>query len=543
MRLLPLGGLGEVGMNCLAIEDDNHVVIVDCGVTFDARELGVDVVHPDFSALENYVIDGVVLTHGHEDHIGALPYLLRRHDVPVYGPAYALQLLMKRAQEHEVLGHTRLHETTPRQRFRLGRFEIEPIAVTHSIVDATALCIEGPGGRILHTGDFKFDDNPVVGHAFDEARIAELARDGIDLLLSDSTNSDVPGSAGSESSVWEEISRVVTQAEGAVIVAMFASNAHRLELLGRIAHNTRRRMAFLGRSVQVHALAARRTGYLTFPEEVVIAKERMSELHRPSVLGIATGTQGEPQAALARLARGDHPDFALQAGDTVILSSRVIPGAERDVQDIVSNLLRLGVQLYWPRNQHGLHVSGHACQDEQRRMIELCAPQAFVPVHGALSHLHGHAKLARSMGISSVCVLENGQGAALAAGAVQRDQDFVSGRVHIWGGKEVAPSVLGERRALAHDGSAFVHVTVDARLAILSFVLRTRGVSPAYHHAALERDAQQESAAALAGLPLPHTDDRVIEAVRLATRRALQRATSRKPITTVALGPRSGSPS
>jgi ribonuclease J len=302
-------------------------------------------------------------------------------------------------------------------------------------------------------------------------------------------------------------------------------------------------MAFLGRSVQVHALAARRTGHLTFPEEVVIAKERMSELHRPSVLGIATGTQGEPQAALARLARGDHPDFALQAGDTVILSSRVIPGAERDVQDIVSNLLRLGVQLYWPRNQHGLHVSGHACQDEQRKMIELCAPQAFVPVHGALSHLHGHAKLARTMGISSVCVLENGQSAALAAGSMQRDQDFVSGRVHIWGGKEVTPSVLGERRALAHDGSAFVHVTVDTRLGILSFALRTRGVAPAYHHAALERDAQQESAAALAGLPEPHTDERVIEAVRLATRRALQRVTSRKPITTVALGPRNGSPS
>src|ERR1700722_5440195 len=273
LRLCALGGLGEVGMNCLALEQDGWVMLIDCGVTFDRRGLGVDVVHPDFSALEPFRerIAGVFITHGHEDHIGALPYFLRRFDVPVWAPPYAMGLLRERAGEHEVLSHAKLIEVRTREHVTVGPFEVEPIRVTHSIADATALAIDTSSGTVIHTGDFKFDETPIDGEAFDEPRLLELGERGVALLCSDSTNIDTLSPTGREDRVAESLSRLVRVAEGRVVVGLFASNVHRLRILGQIAESTGRQLVPLGRSVRTHARVARDTGYLAWPVERLVA--------------------------------------------------------------------------------------------------------------------------------------------------------------------------------------------------------------------------------------------------------------------------------
>ena len=405
-------------MNCLALEQQGEVLVVDCGVTFDDRGLGIDVVHPDFTALERYRVAGLFLTHGHEDHIGAIPYFLRRFDVPVYGPRYALGLVRERAAEHEILDHVTLHEVTPRQRVQVGSFEVEPIRVTHSIADATALAIRTDAGLVVHTGDFKFDDAPPDGETFDVARFQALAVEGIRLLLSDSTNIDARGPTGSEGAVGHALDDIVAAAEHAVVVAVFASNVHRLRILGEIARRHGRKLVALGRSVSTHARVARSiarsTGehagapYLDWPNDLVWPADRARELPRRALLGVATGSQGEGAAALARLARGEHPAFDLAAEDVVVMSSRVIPGNEAAVVRVMGDLLRRGVAVRTWWSDRDVHVSGHAHRDEQRRMIELARPRAFVPLHGTLHHLFRHAALARELGVPEVCVLENG---------------------------------------------------------------------------------------------------------------------------------------
>ncbi len=412
LRLFALGGLGEIGMNCLALEQRGEVLLVDCGVTFDDRRLGIDVVHPDFTALEAYRIVGLFVTHGHEDHIGAIPYFLRRFDVPVYGPRYALGLVRERAAQHEILDHVHLHEIAPRARVAVGSFEVEPIRVTHSIADATALAIRTDAGLVVHTGDFKFDETPPDGETFDVARFQDLGRQGVRLLLSDSTNIDARGPTGSEEGVAVAIDDIVAGSEQAVVVAMFASNVHRLRILGDIARRHGRKLVALGRSVSTHARVARSTArstgdhagapYLEWPSDLVWPADRARELPRRALLGVATGTQGEEAAALARLARGEHQAFELVAGDVVVMSSRVIPGNEAAVVRVMGDLLRRGVELRTWWSDRAVHVSGHAHRDEQRRMIELVRPRAFVPLHGTLHHLFRHAELAREHCVAHV---------------------------------------------------------------------------------------------------------------------------------------------
>ncbi|MGH7327679.1 MAG: ribonuclease J, partial [Polyangiaceae bacterium] len=410
VRVFALGGLGEVGMNCLAIEQEGKVMLVDCGVTFDSRGLGVDVIHPDFSALEAYRdrIVGIFVTHGHEDHIGAIPYFLRHFDVPVWGPKYALALVREKLGEFEVLEHAHLIETEVRRKFPVGPFSVEPIRVTHSIADATALAIETAVGTILHTGDFKIDERPTDGEAFDESRFRELGDAGVTLLMSDSTNVDAEGRAGDERDVSEKLDAIVRNATQAVVVAIFASNVHRLRLLGEIAQATGRKIVPLGRSVTMHKEVASATGYLSWPSDLTWSADRIRELPRDKILGIATGTQAETRAALSRLARGDHPDFSLQSGDVVAFSSRIIPGNEPEVYKMMGDLVRRGVDVRSRVTDRDLHVSGHAHRGEQRKMIELTRPRAFIPLHGTMHHLSRHAKLAREAGVANVLVIENG---------------------------------------------------------------------------------------------------------------------------------------
>jgi ribonuclease J len=434
LRIWPLGGLGEVGMNCLALEQDGWVMLVDCGVTFDRRGLGVDVIHPDFSSLDAFQgrIAGVFVTHGHEDHIGALPYLLRKFDVPVWAPPYALGLLRARAEEHEVLSHARLIEVRPRDKVQVGPFVAEPIRVTHSIADATAVAIETAAGLVIHTGDFKFDETPVDGEAFDVARFRALGDSGVALLCSDSTNIDTLTATGSEERVRETLLRLVQEAEGRVVVGLFASNVHRLQMLGDIARATGRHIVPLGRSVRTHSRVARDTGYLHWPLENMVAPDAASLLPRNKVLGLATGTQAEANAALARIARGEH-DLSLAAGDTVIFSSRIIPGHEPEVFELTNELLRRGYKVITRLDEPSAHVSGHAARPEQQRMITLTRPRAFLPLHGTLHHLLHHEALAKSLGVPSTCVLEDGEVAELRGDALVKVGTRQAGRVHIAG--------------------------------------------------------------------------------------------------------------
>jgi ribonuclease J len=552
LRILPLGGLGEIGMNCLALVQRGEALVVDCGVTFDDRGLGVDVVHPDFAALDDYRVAGLFVTHGHEDHIGAIPYFLRRFDVPVYGPRYALGLVRERAAEHEILDHVSLREAAPRTPVRVGSFEVEPIRVTHSIADATALAIRTDAGTVVHTGDFKFDDAPPDGETFDVARFGELASEGVRLLLSDSTNVDARGPTGSEEGVGKALNEIVERAEQAVIVAIFASNVHRLRLLGDIARKHGRKIVALGRSVSTHARVARGTvrstgegagrPYLEWPSDLVWPADRARELPRRAVLGVATGTQGEEPAALARLARGEHPAFDLQAGDTVVLSSRVIPGNEPGVMRVVSDLLRRGVELRSWWSDRAVHVSGHAHREEQRRMLELVRPRAFVPVHGTLHHLLRHAALARELGVPEVTVLENGDVGEVDDGPLRKSGRAHAGRVHVVAGRPLPANVLHERAALAAHGAAHVVVPVDRRGFVAGDVaLATRGVldeSLDAHIVAAARDAARAavdelgaSVDDLARAALPDAD--IAEVARHAVRRSLARVLGFKPVTTV----------
>jgi ribonuclease J len=535
LRVLPLGGLGEVGMNCMAVEQRGDVLLIDCGVTFDARGLGVDVVHPDFSALDAFGerVAGVVVTHGHEDHIGALPYLLKRHDVPVWAPPYALGLIRERLGEHEVLAHARLFETRPRTPFHVGSFRVEPIRVTHSIADATALAITTDAGMFVHSGDFKVDDAPPDGEQFDAERLRELGDAGVTLLMSDSTNIDSEGPTGNEIDVGAVLETLVEGATGAVVVAMFASNIHRLRLLGDIARRSGRKIVLLGRGVGTHARVARSTGYLPWPDDLVWPDAQARELPKSKILAVATGSQGEANAALAKLARGDHPALDIGPGDRVVLSARTIPGNEREVHALLGLLLRRGVEVRTRLTDRGVHVSGHAHRPEQRRMIELVRPKCFIPVHGTIHHLTRHAELARETGVEQVLVIENGRIAEIENGHLDLRDTVHSGRVHVWAGREIPTHVLREREVLAEEGFASCAVTVDPDGSVVDVSLVTRGVVDEVEHAdevAAARAAVRHAIADLAS----HADDaQIAEQTRLAVRRTFFKSRGKKPMTVV----------
>lgn len=537
VRIVALGGLGEVGMNCLALEQGGEVVLIDCGVTFDDRGLGVDVIHPSFDAMEPYRdrIRGIFLTHGHEDHLGAVAHFLKRFDVPVWGPRYAIELLHERAEEHEVLRSAQLVAVRPREGHVVGPFTIEPIRVTHSTADATALAIDTAAGLIIHTGDFKFDPTPPDGELFDEDRFRELGDRGVRLLLSDSTNVDVPGQSGSEEGVRGALHRLVAEATGRVIVGLFASNVHRLKLLGEIAAATGRRIVPLGRSVATHVRVADRSGYLDWPPGLMVSADQARDLPRERVLGVATGTQAEANAALGRMSRGDHP-FALEVGDHVILSSRVIPGHEPGVSALESAFLRRGVRVTTRAVDPGVHVSGHASRAEQTRMIELVRPRAFIPVHGTRHHLARHAELATSLGVGDTLVLENGEVGLLGDGPLARGGRWSTGRVHLGSGKAVAGEVLKERSTLAAEGIVFAAVPVrDGR--------RAGGVELVARGVLLEPELGAVLAAATLEAERAADGERgdakgaaaMKEAVRLAVRRVVGRTVGYKVQVLVAL--------
>jgi ribonuclease J len=525
-------------MNCLVIEDRGQSLIVDCGAAFPEDDLGVDVIHPDFQYILEHRerLAGVFLTHGHEDHIGALPYLLADLEVPVWGPPHALGLARRRLSEHG-FGPNELDFRTanPGSSYAVGPFEIEPVRVAHSIVEASALAIRTSLGMVLHSGDFNFDPDPPDGEPTDEARLRELGDAGIGLLLSDSTNIDVPERAGSERSVAQALERLIEAAPARVVVALFASNIQRLMLLGEIARRTGRKLCLFGRSLEAQVAVAKEIGRLHWLSDLLVSGDDVREMKRERVLVLAGGTQAEKHSAMRRLADGVHPLLSLEEGDTVILSSRVIPGNDRPVIGMVNALHRRGLTVHTRITEPAVHTSGHAGRSEQRRMLELTRPRCFMPVHGTLHHLLRHAELGRSLGVPSTLVVENGSVVGFDGQRASKIDEVRHGRVPIAvGGEALSAENLQRRQELARGGVAFVALAIDGRNLLAPPGISTRGVpnvdgdDTALRSLALEAARAVEQFREGRGIELP-------EHVRRTVRRKIEDLSGTRPIVEVSL--------
>jgi ribonuclease J len=538
-RIIPLGGLGEIGMNCMALEVDGEILVIDCGVTFPQSDIGIDTYRPDLSWLEERQdsIRGLVLTHGHEDHIGAVPAFLKRFDVPVWGPPYALELVKRRLEEHGFrAGSHDLRPSVPRRRFEVGRFEVEPIRVTHSIVDATALVVRSPAGVLVHTGDFKMDGSPDPDELTDEERFREVGDEGVRVLLSDSTNVDSPGTSGNELAALERLRKLIDSAPARVVVGLFASNVLRLRTLGELAAASGRKLILLGRSVVTHSRIGRDLGKLNWTSDLVLPPEQISTTPRARQLILSTGTQGERFAALWRLSTRTHPTLQLTEGDRVIFSSRVIPGNEPTVNLMANGFLRQGIQVCDATTHPGIHISGHAYRDEQARMIDLVRPRSFLPIHGTLHHLHRHAELARAQGVAEVTVLENGEVGELSPNApLERARDQArSGRVATRMGEDIPERVLQDRELLARVGVALVTVLADVQGRLVGPVSITpRGVLDEHRDGDMLREAARETHRILREHAYPcerPSDEEIAELAYLTARRRIEFNTGRSPV-------------
>jgi ribonuclease J len=534
IRLVPLGGLGEIGMNCMALEQDGGIVVLDCGVAFPDGDLGVDVLHPNFHWLaeRRERVHGVFLTHGHEDHVGALPYLLEELDVPVWGPPHALGMARRRLSQHDYgPGDVDFRVAQPGETHTVGPFSIEPVRVAHSIVEASALRIGTAAGAVVHTGDFNFDPEPPDGEPTDSARLGAIGDDGVALLLSDSTNIDVPERPGSELEVAESVERLVRDAPKAVVVALFASNVQRLITFGGIALRHRRKICVLGRSLENQVALATDIGRLAWPSNLMVSPEQAADMNGRDVLVLAGGTQAEPRSALRRLASDEHPVFRLRRGDTVILSSRIIPGNERPVFTMQNDLLRLGVTLHTRFSDPGVHTSGHAGRSEQRRMLELVRPRCFLPVHGTLHHLLRHAELAREVGVAETIVVEDGTPVVCDGARLRSESPVTHGPISVAiGGEPASDDTLRERAELGRNGVVMVALARDGQGRGVSPSVRARGV-PALDGGGL-RSLEREAARALEsyregrGLTLD-------ELVRRVVRRKVEDLTGARPVVEV----------
>jgi ribonuclease J len=537
IRIVPLGGLGEIGMNCFALEQPDGIVVVDCGAAFADDDVGIDVWHPDFSWLlqQRERVRGVFITHGHEDHVGALPYLLSELELPVWGPPHALLIAKKRLAEHDFApNELDFREAHAGHEYQVGPFMVEPVRVAHSIVEASALHIRTAVGSILHTGDFNFDPDPPDGEPTDEARLTALGDQGIALLLSDSTNIDVPVRAGSERAVGQALEELVRNAPARVVIAMFASNIQRLILLGEIARRTNRKLCLFGRSLETQYAVASKIGRVSWPSDLVVSGEQAAQLPRERVLVLAGGTQAERNSALKRLSLGAHPLLKLAEGDTVIFSSRIIPGNDRPVFAMMNDLLRAGITLKTRFSDPGVHTSGHAGRSEQTRMIELCRPNCFLPVHGTLHHLQRHEELARELGVSETTVVENGTPVGCDGHKLWKDSTVPHGRIAIAMGGEALSSETHQRRLeLGRFGIAFVLLALgrDGKLGAPPAV-RTRGVPLVDNDEAALRAVAREIARSVETFHGGRGSS-LSEFVRRSARRKLEDLSGTRPIVEV----------
>ncbi|MFH0994703.1 MAG: ribonuclease J [Pseudomonadota bacterium] len=474
LKIIPLGGLGEIGLNMMAFECDDSLFVVDAGLMFpEDHMLGVDFVIPDLDYLRQNRsrLAGIILTHGHEDHIGALSYLLKEINVPVFGTPFTLGLVRHRLEEFGILHYSTLHSVVPGDKVRLGVFEIEFIRVSHSVVDCVGLAIYTPYGLVVHTGDFKISNSAIPGMNTDVARFALCGDEGVLALLSDSTNVEKKGYTASDREIGDNLAGIALQSKGRIIIALFASSIVRIQQIVDIAASRGRKIVFNGKSIEISVHIAKNLGYLTIPEGMEIFINQINSYPDHEIVIVTTGSQGEPMSALARIASGIHKKIKIKQDDTVVLSSKFIPGNERAIAKIINNLFRKGADVIYEKISN-IHVSGHAFQEELKLMIQLTRPRYFVPVHGEYRHLVLHARLAMELGIAreNIFLVENGQTIEFDDGA--RLQERVdTGRTLIDGKGigDVGKSVLKERRMLSEDGIVGVTMAFDEETGIVIY--------------------------------------------------------------------------
>ena len=465
LRVIPLGGLGEIGLNCLVLEYGDAAIAIDCGLMFpELHMLGIDLVIPDLTYLEALGdrFLGFVLTHGHEDHLGALPYVLRDLRVPVYAPPMAAGLLTEKIREHNL--PVRLETMRPRQPWDMGPFTIEMVHMTHSIVDAVALAIRTPLGTVIHSGDFKLDQTPIDGAASDLACLAAHAAGGVLLLLSDSTNSERPGHTPSERVIRGNLDRVFSDTPGKVLFSTFSSHIHRITQVLELSQRHGRRVVTVGRSLHTSIKVASQLGHLEYPPSLFAEVNELRDLDPREVTLLITGSQGEPLSALVRIAVGDHKQVKLAPDDAVVLSSRIIPGNERSIGNMINHMSRRGATIHHSGTSH-VHVSGHASQEELKLLLRLVRPRYFVPVHGEYRHLVQHRALAHEVGVApdATFLLEDGHVLEIDAAGARVAPPVRAGRVFVDGKGvgDVEDVVLRDRRHLSSDGLVLVVLAID----------------------------------------------------------------------------------
>ena len=543
LQLIPLGGLGEFGMNCMAIRYGDDIIVVDAGMMFpDAELLGVDIVTPDFAYLEQNrdKVLGLILTHGHEDHIGAVPFLLSEINMPVYSAAFTLAMVERRLDEHGMLGDAKLHKVKPGSRIQLGVFTIEFIHVTHSIVSSMALAITTPLGVIIHTGDFKVDPTPTDNEPFDLHTFADYGKSGVLLLMSDSTNVDRPGYTESERAVRPRLDEIFYRAERRLVISCFSSSIHRLQQILDVAAEYGRKVAFLGRSMNNVTEIAHSFGLLSLPDGILLRPQDIMQADPSKVVVVASGTQGEPMSALSRIAVDNHKNLSVERGDTVVLSARIIPGNEKGIYRMINHFAKRGADVIYGSMNPPVHVSGHGSVEELRLILNLLRPRYFLPIHGEYRQMAKHAALAshlRGVGLEDTFVLETGETLEIDRAGARRGEKVQVGRVCIDSGsidEVVEDIVIRDRRHLSEDGFVLPIIAISknsGRNETLPEIV-SRGFMSFEDGSELLQKARQVVARTLeTSSEEERTDWGVMqEKIRADLKRFLSKETSRRPL-------------
>ncbi|HEY1254523.1 MAG TPA: ribonuclease J [Terracidiphilus sp.] len=538
LKIIPLGGLGEFGMNCLALRWEDDIIVIDAGLMFPESELlGVDVVVPDITYLvENKAhVRAIILTHGHMDHIGGLPWILSEIKVPVYATEFTLAYVEGILEEHGLLDETELVEITPKEKFTIGPFCIEPIHVTHSIVDAVSLAIDTPVGVVIHTGDFKIDLAPLDGKSFDLHTFAEYGKRGVLALLQDSTNVDRSGYTPSESAVIPRLDEIVSRTKKKLFFSCFSSSVFRIRIALDLARAHGRKVALIGRSMMDSAEIAQDLGYIDVPNGLIINPSQMRDYPPEQLMILISGTQGEPMSALSRAAVDNHKHARIEAGDTVLLSSRIIPGNEKAIFRVIDHLYRRDAKVIFDNGHNGLiHVSGHGSQEELRLLINLVRPKFFVPVHGNYGNLRKHAQLALDTGaVENAIVIEDGDVLELCKNDARKNEKVTTGRILIDSGSNndvVEELVLRDRRILSEDGVVLVVLAINKRTGQVE--QQPEVLMRGFGGADITEQARELVLKTLDGLSAEQKSDygMVKEKVRADLKRLIQKSTGRRPM-------------
>ncbi|HEY7336289.1 MAG TPA: ribonuclease J [Bryobacteraceae bacterium] len=543
LQVVPLGGLGEFGMNSLALQYGDDIIVIDAGMMFpDAELLGVDIVTPDFSYLEKNarLVRGLVLTHGHEDHIGAVPFLLSQVAMPVYGTPFTLALVERRLEEHEMLDEAKLNRIKPGDRIELGCFSIEFIHVTHSIVSSVALAITTPLGVVIHTGDFKVDPTPTDNVLFDLHTLADYGKRGVLLLLSDSTNVDRPGYTESERAVAPRLEDLFVRSPRRLVITCFSSSIHRLQQIVDLANEYGRKVVFLGRSMMTTTEIAHDLGLLTIPNNLLLRPQDLMATAPSKVVAIVSGTQGEPMSAMSRVAREDHKHLSIEPGDTVALSARIIPGNEKAIYRMINHVSKRGADVVYGTMNPPVHVSGHGSAEELRLVLNLVRPRYFVPIHGEYRQMAKHAQLAHHLtyaGLKETFILESGETLELDREGARKGEPVPVGRVCIDSGsldEIVEDIVIRDRRHLSEDGFVLPIIAINRHTGRSETPpeIVSRGFMSMEESASVLQEARQVVMKTLDGSTTEERGDWGVmqEKIRADLKRFISKQTSRRPL-------------